>query len=766
MRRPMNTSAISGMLGKSHVLKHRKLLYQIFISNIIIALMVSILQFIYSMSVTSNYIKNNYIYSSQSNLTQLTNSYDKYLHDIYTLQSLLSSKNNNLSIFPNASGLNDSDIYLWMNNFSSFMGGYEFIDSCWIYNGNYVLDTSSGLKKQTEFRQWSTLSNLISNGIKNYSYMIPYISQPRDKEDSYFKLFSVVSPMFPEDKGYIGGCIVFNINANELTKKNTALMQKDTDHFYIYSKNRDEIVMTSDNAPSELDAKLLGANLSRLNENNNYVRLKLNNQNYVFIAQRSEYNPDWMYVYLSSTDDYGNALNKVIGSFILFLSVIILVELIISWFVSLFIYEPINQMTKNISSLPIGTPSDEVSVINSHIAELQESIEEKRRLLGKALPVVGANILLQLFQDRMKGTAAIAEFDKYGMSFTLPNYCILLFFVDNYLYYDTEQQLTIADEIKPVIDEICSANINNISTRLGDDCIGMLANSENELSQAVINRISSQINDALMKKSGTTATICISASINNIDNIPRQLKTVQKNIDERFSRFGYGSVIYPGLIQDNTPENSTVIDSKTEGMIIYMLSHNSSEKEQQLLDRLSEILTGSTSHIVRVYYRIFDIIQRNIDSNIIDIDQYRQSFDKIVRYATREDAFNMLSVMFGEICSSEKLNNTDSVGKKIKQYVDENYSSDLSLQRLSDVFRLSSAYISNIFKAENGIGFIEYVNEVRIDKSKYLLANSDMSINLICEKVGFTTYTSFARVFKNTVGMSAKEYRTKYSNHK
>ena len=98
-------------------------------------------------------------------------------------------------------------------------------------------------------------------------------------------------------------------------------------------------------------------------------------------------------------------------------------------------------------------------------------------------------------------------------------------------------------------------------------------------------------------------------------------------------------------------------------------------------------------------------------------------------------------------------------GKKIKQYIDENYSSDLSLQKLSDIFGLSPAYISNTFKTENNIGFIEYVNKIRIEKAKYLLAHSSMPVNLICENVGFTTYTSFARVFKSIVGMSAKEYR-------
>ena len=94
----------------------------------------------------------------------------------------------------------------------------------------------------------------------------------------------------------------------------------------------------------------------------------------------------------------------------------------------------------------------------------------------------------------------------------------------------------------------------------------------------------------------------------------------------------------------------------------------------------------------------------------------------------------------------------------------KSYSSDLSLQAVAEVFHLSPAYISNAFKAENKINFLDYVNSVRIEKAKYLLVHSSLSINAVCEKVGFSTYTSFARVFKTLVGMSAKEYRSSTKN--
>ena len=211
-------------LRHANPIKHRKLLLNIFISNIVIALVAATLQFAYSFTISSHFIKDNYVYSSSSKLKQLTDSYDKYLSSIYQLKNLFNPKNDNLAIFPDIYHSDIAALKTWMDNYSSFISNYEFIDSSWIYMDNLILDTSSGPKDQTKFSQWAVLSKLISDGIDNYSYMIPYISQPRGKEDSYYKIFSIISPLFPEDKKYERGCIVFNINLNELTKKNISFL--------------------------------------------------------------------------------------------------------------------------------------------------------------------------------------------------------------------------------------------------------------------------------------------------------------------------------------------------------------------------------------------------------------------------------------------------------------------------------------------------------------------------------------------------------------
>ena len=72
---------------------------------------------------------------------------------------------------------------------------------------------------------------------------------------------------------------------------------------------------------------------------------------------------------------------------------------------------------------------------------------------------------------------------------------------------------------------------------------------------------------------------------------------------------------------------------------------------------------------------------------------------------------------------------------------------------------MSKTYFCYIFKLLTQKTFTEYVSDLRIKKSLELLQNTDMSITRICYEVGFNDVTHFCRVFKKSVGLSAKKYR-------
>ena len=72
---------------------------------------------------------------------------------------------------------------------------------------------------------------------------------------------------------------------------------------------------------------------------------------------------------------------------------------------------------------------------------------------------------------------------------------------------------------------------------------------------------------------------------------------------------------------------------------------------------------------------------------------------------------------------------------------------------------LNPSYFSTLFKQSCGSSFKEYLNSIRIEESKKLLAATDRSILDIALSIGFEDQSYFTKVFKKYTGLTPKQYR-------
>ena len=70
-------------------------------------------------------------------------------------------------------------------------------------------------------------------------------------------------------------------------------------------------------------------------------------------------------------------------------------------------------------------------------------------------------------------------------------------------------------------------------------------------------------------------------------------------------------------------------------------------------------------------------------------------------------------------------------------------------------------YLSHLFKKYSDLGFIEYVNHVKIKEAKKIMAEKNMKIYEIANSLGFDNAFYFSKVFKKVEGCSPSEYRRK-----
>lgn len=85
---------------------------------------------------------------------------------------------------------------------------------------------------------------------------------------------------------------------------------------------------------------------------------------------------------------------------------------------------------------------------------------------------------------------------------------------------------------------------------------------------------------------------------------------------------------------------------------------------------------------------------------------------------------------------------------------------DFCISRVADEFGLSTSNLSHRFKALTGMNISDYINERKMVYARTLLAGSELTVNQIAQRLGYTQSSNFIRKFKTAAGMTPNEYRS------
>ena len=92
-------------------------------------------------------------------------------------------------------------------------------------------------------------------------------------------------------------------------------------------------------------------------------------------------------------------------------------------------------------------------------------------------------------------------------------------------------------------------------------------------------------------------------------------------------------------------------------------------------------------------------------------------------------------------------------------YIRENYARKISLEEIASELSITPEYLSMLFAREIGVNYSSFLNEFRISRARNMLRETDMKIYEVAEQSGFSDTKYFSKVFRDTVGMTPREYR-------
>lgn len=132
----------------------------------------------------------------------------------------------------------------------------------------------------------------------------------------------------------------------------------------------------------------------------------------------------------------------------------------------------------------------------------------------------------------------------------------------------------------------------------------------------------------------------------------------------------------------------------------------------------------------------------------------------ILELRTKTDMLHWLSDFFNDVFKWLEHPGLHKTISLVKQYIEQDYNRDISLQKLGSLVNMNPTYLSMLFKKETGQTFIKYLSQVRMDKARKLLT-AGMKVTEVCEKIGYYDQRHFSELFKKHTGMTPGQFKGK-----
>ena len=157
----------------------------------------------------------------------------------------------------------------------------------------------------------------------------------------------------------------------------------------------------------------------------------------------------------------------------------------------------------------------------------------------------------------------------------------------------------------------------------------------------------------------------------------------------------------------------------------------------------------------------FSFMQRSIRAGIVDYLMKPIQADELLAATKRMcDSIRKERELANNLGDERAVRQLHPLVSRVLAYVNDNLSDEkLNINDVADLFFISRGHLSRLIKQETGKTFVEQLTELRINRAKQLLMETDLPAYAIGEKVGIKDPHYFSILFKKTEGIPLNQYR-------
>ena len=651
-----------------------------------------------------------------------------------------------------------TDMQRGLNKLASYGNSLPFVHSIYLYNSFndcfYTNYSSVVVEKSSSFFDQEIVDVLSKD---NYTYSFIPLAR------------KIVQPSMYNDNEMYSNVFTFMFGDSTKVNKSTSLIVLNISEFWIRKvinaldiNSSGSIFITNDSGRI-ISSVYSNEVLTSISDKEYFKKIYDKKQSSGYFVENvdgrksliiyiSNPNLNWKFIRIIPYDTVVKHLNGLAGNTAIICFIILLIGLLASFIVSKRLYKPIGDIVSRLNSLSAESRK------NSSLLK-QEFL---KNLLQRETPY--------------SQQAIVKNFSVYEIKFKLENPIVLVLlkidhFSDFCLKYNFSDRSLIKFGIMNAVSELSSSSFVNETVEMGEDHVVLLLNldapplsDEMKKIDEVIRNIQTNVYKYL--------EVSLSASVSTADNIMAGVNdTYLHALEASFLRVFYGHMciihadeaskkldyVYP------YPKEKHLATALTTGKIDDVKKYFKEIVNDSLAAYTFSTLNTTLLHITFTINLSVDTI---VKSTGIPMDfNFNRFISELSNLETLQEIYIHFYRMFDHIIErleEKKSSKHDQIISSVKNIILENYADPgLYLDKIADKINMSATYLGRLFKKNTLKSVADYINDVRMEKATYFLQTTDLPINDVAEKSGFSSSNYFYAVFKKDYGITPNEYRQK-----
>lgn len=487
------------------------------------------------------------------------------------------------------------------------------------------------------------------------------------------------------------------------------------------------------------------------------------------------------YISVIPTSEYYSGLQPIRSFTLLLILILLVLIVLISAIFSSRISRPIIRLANSFSEPPIDDPRsaaiESTAVyrsIRSNINEIRASNEKLSTLMKSGQEQLRSNLLLDILRGRPQDEALLSyQLAELGAQFPHKYYTLVLlsfdFYKRAYLDYTPVELAHMQDGICKLTAAWAYPFEQKIEYM---ECLprtfAFIVNMD-ELNLTALHRELTQILHLADIENDQLRLIFVTTSfVNRLEELPELYQSAKNAL--RYRVLNRQSQLIQSMHLPSAGEYPSFLTDENKNYITnYITSGNADAAKSYIVALIEQSAENGIpyEHLITSFSSILSLIAQILTARSIPFFPLFDA-DPFAELSSLNN-LDEIGDFFRSVCTKataallERQQQESDILRRSLDYIARNYHNRISLDDVSVYVGYSPKYFSRYFKDQTGITFVNYLNRLRIQAAKELLADPNIVIKDVAARVGFENINTFFRVFKQFEGVTPGQYRAAHA---